>query len=215
MDLKVSYNQLLFWVNLKQGLWYPPEELDNIVHQGQLSYFKDCFIKYGTGQRLNDALAPFKRKYTFTTDANGLLTTPDDYMDLISILPDGALNCPVVNDDEIAYRKKSQAIPMSLTRPFAEEVQNWDYQLYPNQLQTGTLTYFSIPIAPKFAYTTISGRVIIYNQAASTQLKWGDDEVQPLLIWVLRSIGINMGDKDVSEFADTLNKEDLLSTIKI
>lgn len=215
MDLKVSYNQLLFWVNLKQGLWYSPEELDAIVHQGQLSYYKDCFIKYGTSQRLNDALAPFKRKPTFTTDANGLLTVPDDYMDLISIRPNGALNCPVLNDDEIAYRLKSQVIPLSLNRPFAEEVQDWNYQLYPQQVQSGVLTYFSAPQPPVFKYTTVGGRVIVYDQAGSTQLVWGDDEIQPLLIWTLRSIGINMGEKDISEFADTLNKEDLLSTIKI
>lgn len=215
MDLKVAYNQLLFWVNLSQGLWYPPPELDAIVDKGQLSYYKDCFLKYGTGQRLNDALAPFKKKTPFTTDSNGLLIVPNDYMDLISILPNGALNCPVINDDEIAYRKKSQVIPMSLERPFAEEVENWDYQLYPQVQQSGLLTYFSRPIAPFFKYTTISGRVIVYDQAGSTQLAWGDDEVQPLLIWTLRSIGINVGEKDIQQFADQLNQQDLLSSIKI
>lgn len=215
MDLQVAYNQLLFWVNLKQGGWYPPEELDAIVDKGQLSYYKDCFIKYGTGQRLNDALAPFKKPYSFTTDSAGLLTVPDDYMDLISILPDGALNCPVVNDDEIAYRKKSQVIPMSLTRPFAEETKDWDYQLYPKVQQTGILTYFSRPVPPFFKYTTVSGRVIVYDQAGSTQLAWGDDEVQPLLIWTLQSIGINLSENDVSQFAELKTQQNLMSTMKI
>lgn len=218
MDLQVAYNQLLFWVNKSQGLWYSPADLDAIVDSGQLSYYKDCFIKYGTGQRLNDALAPFKKKAPFTTDANGLLTVPGDYMDLIDIRPAVAgipYECPVLNDDEITGRLKSQVIPNTTSNPFAEEVANWDYQLYPQVTQSGTLTYFSRPPAPFFKYTTVSGRVIVYDQAGSAQLLWGDDEVQPLLIWVLRSVGINVGEKDIQEFADEINKENLLSTLKI
>lgn len=207
MDLQVSYNILNFYINKAQGGFYPPQEIDRIVDVGQLRYYKNCFIKYGTGQRLNDALAPFKKKVTFTTDDNGLLTTPSDYMDLINILPDGALTCPVINDDELDYRKKSQVIPMSLTRPFAEEIASWDYQLYPQQVQTGILTYFMRPPAPKFVYTTVSGRIIVYDQANSTQLLWGDDEVDSVLIAALESIGINLSESDILQWSIAKNTQ--------
>ena len=218
MDLKVAYDQLNFWINKRQGKWYPPEELDAIVDKGQLSYYKDCFIKYGTGQRLNDALAPFKKTVNFNTTTSGFLQVPNDYMDLIDIIPmvnGKRVPCPVVNDDEVTNRTNSQVIPMSVNAPFAEEIQGWDYQLYPKVFQTGQLSYFSRPVAPKFVYTTVSGRVIVYNQALSTQLLWGDDEVQPLLLWVLESVGVNMSENDISQFAAMKNQQNLLSNIKI
>ena len=218
MDLQEAYNFLLFWTNKRQSTWYTPQELDDVVDKAQLSYYKDCFIKYGTGQRLNDALAPFKKKASFTTDSNGLLTVPNDYMDLINIEPSvGGVpaECPVLNDDELTQRKKSQVIPMSTSKPFAEEVENWDYQLYPMVQQSGILSYFRRPPAPKYVYTVISGRVIVYNAGASTQLLWGDDEVQSVLIRALATVGINLSEQDLESFAQETNKENLLSTLKI
>lgn len=219
MDLNVAYNQLLFWVNLRQGGWYPPEELDAIVDKGQLSYYEDCFERYGTGQRLTDALAPFKIPPTaFTTSSTGLLTTTDDYLDLISIYTtvNGIRrSCPLVNEDEITSRVNSQVIPNTINNPFAEITKDWDFQLYPQVQQTGAISYFRRPVAPFFKYTIVSGRVIVYDQAGSTQLEWADTQIQSLLIWTLRSIGINIGEKDIQEFADQVNKENLLSTIKI
>ncbi len=205
LDLQIFYNDLNFFINKFQGAWYAYPELDGITDLGQLRYYKNCFTKYGTGQRLNDALAPFKKKIPFTTDANGLLTSPDDYMDLIDILPSGALSCPVVNDDEIAFRKKSQVIPPSLFRPFAEEIKDWNYQLYPQQVQSGIFTYFSRPVPPVFVYTVISGRVTVYDKDASTQLLWGDDEMESVLIATLESIGINLSEADLLQWSMAKN----------
>ena len=218
MDLQVVYNQLLFWVNLKQGGWYPPEELDAIVDKGQLSYYKDCFIKYGTGQRLTDALAPFKSKSNFTTDDAGFLDTPEDYMDLIDIEPiiNGVpVTCPVLNEDERTYRRRSQVIPNTTVAPFAEEVTNWNFQLYPQQEFSGNFTYYRRPTPPLFRYTLISGRIINYDPVNSQQLGWGDDEIQPLLIWTLQSIGINLSEQDVGQFAELKTQQNLLSAMKI
>jgi len=197
LDLQVAYNILDFYINKAQGGWYAPEEKDDVVDVGQLRYYKNCFIKYGTGQRLNDALAPFKKKVPFTTDANGLLIVPDDYMDLIDIIPDLAATCPVLNDDERGQRERSQVIPTTINRPFAEEVENWNYQLYPKVQQSGTLSYFMRPPKPKFAYTTVSGRIIVYDALNSTQLLWGDDEIQSVLLACLENIGINLSEADI------------------
>lgn len=217
MDLQKAYNQLLFWINKYEGAWFPPQVLDEKVDFGQLSYYKNCFIKYGTGQRLDDALAPFKKTVPFTTSSSGLLTSPDDYMDLIDIIPmpDGnRVTCPVLNEDEITGRANSQLIPNTITRPFAEEVTDWNYQLYPRVQQSGLLSYFSRPVAPKFVYTVVSGRVIVYNKSSSTQLAWGDDEITPLLLHTLNTLGINLSDQEIVQFSEMKVQQNLLSTMK-
>jgi hypothetical protein len=218
LDLRVAYNQLLFWVNKIQGAYYPPQVLDEKVDFGQLSYYKNCFIKYGTGQRLDDALAPFKTQVAFTTSSTGVLTSPDDYMDLIDIIPivgTTRVTCPVLNEDEVTGRLNSQLIPVTVNRPFAEEITDWNYQLYPQVQQSGLLSYFRRPAKPVFKYTVISGRVIVYDQAGSTQLEWGDDEIQSLLIFTLKSIGINLSDQEILQFAELTGQQNLLSTLKV
>ena len=217
MDLQEVYNRLLFYINKAQGGWYPPEELDRMVDDAQLSYYDDCYVKYGTGERLTDALANFKKKVAFTTDANGLITTPDDYMNLISITPEvGGVprSCPLVNEDEITYRRNSQIIPNTTSNPFGEIVADWNFQLYPKVQQSGTLSYYGRPVAPKFNYTIVSGRIIIYNQGLSTQLGWPDNEIKPLLMWTLQSIGINLSEQDIQNFGEVKTQQNLLSTIK-
>lgn len=220
MDLNEAYNFLLFYINKFQGSWYPPEELDRIVDFGQLSYYESCFVKYGTGQRLTDALAPFKKTYSFdptiNANPNGLINTPTDYMDLIDlfvVVNGKRVAVPILNEDEIDFRTNSQVIPMS-TYPFGEIISNWDIQLYPNTPATGTMSYFSRPPKPFFSYTIVSGRVIVYNAGASTQLLWGDDEVNSVLIKTLETIGINLSAQDLQQWAAVKDQQNLTSVIK-
>lgn len=217
MDLNLAYNQLLFWINKIQGAWYPPQNLDDLVDIGQLVHYKQCFVKYGTGQRLTDALAPLKVKAPFITDSNGLLTVPDDYMDLIDIEPviNGiTVTCPVVNEDERTNRVNSQVNPLSTTAPIAEIVTDWNYQLYPKVQQSGTISYFKRPPKPFYSYTVVSGRVIVYNAANSTQLIWGDDEVRPMLLTVLETMGINLSAPDLTQWANMKEQQNLLTVMK-
>jgi hypothetical protein len=226
LDLQEVYNRLLFFINKFQGSWYPPETLDSIVDEGQMSYYKDCYILYGKGQRLTDALAAFKTPFLFTigTTPGGLISTPSQYLDLLScytivMLPDGTTKrCPVplINEDEITGRINSQVIPNTTARPFGELVANWDIQLYPQVPQAGGLSYYARPPAPHFAYTlTNGGRTVVYNQGASTQLAWSDDEINPLLIATLRTIGINMSDREIQAYANQVNQENLMSIMKV
>lgn len=217
MDLNQSYNQLLFWINKYQGAWFPPPELDDIVDFGQLAHYKKLFVKYGTGQRLDDALAPLKVKAPFTTDANGKLTMPSNYMDLIDIecsINGGVVTCPSVNADERTNRVNSQVIPLSTSSPFAELIQNWNFQLYPKVQQTGTISFFIRPPKPFYSYTVVSGRVIVYNAVKSTQLVWGDDEVRPMLLTVLETLGINLSAADLVQWAGMKDQENFLSVVK-
>ena len=217
MDLNDAYNFLQFWINKYLGAWYTPGEIDKLVDKGQLSYYKKCFKKYGTGQRLNDALAPFKKKVSFTTDTNGILTTPDDYMDLIDIIcsiNNGLVTCPVINDDEVTNRTNSQLIPVSLTSPFAEEITDWNYQLTPKVQQTGTLSYFSRPVAPQYSYTVVSGRVIVYNAGLSEQLAWGDDEVEEVLLETLSSLGINLLSQEITQWQQIKSEQNMMGIMK-
>lgn len=226
MTLDVAYNFLNFWINKVFGTYYTPPELDLIVDRAQMSLFNDYYMMFGASQRLNDALAPFKKNFQFTlmTCPGGLISVPDDYEHLLSIyttiqnsitgLPQNR-PVPIVNEDEKVWRDNNQIYPPSTTDPYGIVVQNWNVQLYPATPQAGILTYLSRPPAPVYGYSVVSGRVIVYDPSESTQLAWADKDYTSILIKALSYIGINIREQDVQQYAETKSQQNLSSPDKL
>ena len=84
----------------------------------------------------------------------------------------------------------------------------YQIQLYPSQdSYTGTLYYMKRPIKPVYGYDIVGGRQIVYNPSTSTQLQWRDTDVDTILLKALSSIGINLSDQEVSQFAELKSSE--------
>jgi hypothetical protein len=95
--------------------------------------------------------------------------------------------------------------------PFAKTSQAltklYQIQLYPSQdYYTGTIYYMKRPIKPVYGYTVV-GRQIVYNPETSTQLQWRDTDIDTILLKALSSIGINLSDQEVSQFAELKSSE--------
>lgn len=213
MNLDEAYEFLNFLINKFQGAWYPPDELDLVVDRAQMALFNDYYQTFSTGQRMNDALSPFKRRVIFSnvTSPGGLITVADDYVHLLTIyttvqnpvtsLPQNR-PVPILNEDEIVARDNSQIYPPTLYDPYAVLVQDSDIQLYPAVPQAGTYVYLSRPVAPFFAYTLVSGRVIVYDPTNSVQLAWNDKDIVSILVKALNYLGINLSEADVLQWSE-------------
>jgi hypothetical protein len=57
----------------------------------------------------------------------------------------------------------------------------------------------------------VSGRVVVYNANTSTQLEWGQEWVTPILLKALSSIGINLRDAEVQQYAEMKNQNNFLN----
>lgn len=227
MDLQVVHNLVNFLLNKAQGAWYSPEDIDDLIlDPGQISLYNDYYSRYATTQRLDDALAPFKAApFVFTpgTTAAGLVNTPANYFDLLDIytLITSTNNvttrkpCPAVEEDEVTYRMNSQIDPNSTSNPFCRITTNWDIQLYPNIPQTGVMTYLRRPAKPFFSYTLLSGRIIVYNAGASSQLEWGDTQILSVVIKGLGLIGINIGEQDIMQWSEMKDQQNIAGQIKL
>ena len=212
MNIKEACEFILFWVNKFQGAWYSPEQLCEIIDRGQMSYYNDQKPKYATSQLVREILSPFRRVYDFNTTntVSGYIVIPSnvDYLDMLDIQIQYQISnrtvyygVPIVAEDERADRLNSLIDPVTVTSPIAEITAPRYFRLYPVSGYTGAVTYLRRPVAPVFAYSVISERVIVYNAAASTQLEWRDTECVPLLLKALQSIGINLSDAEVAGFA--------------
>lgn len=193
-------------------------ELDLLVDRGQMSLYSDYQPLYGKSERETAALSPFKSSYSFTpaNSLNGIVTIPEDqnYIDFIDAFAtvtdsSGTFNWPIgfPNEDERTYAIRSQVNPVAINTPIGEFIGSGSIQLYPKVPQTGVINFFRKPVAPKFVYTTVSGRVIVYDQLNSTQLEWDDQFQNQVLIKSLRSIGINISETDIQNFSETMSEQ--------
>jgi len=218
MNIKQCVDFLNFWIRKERGAFYTIPECMELIDAGQLAYYMDCKPKYATSQLIKDILAPFKRKYNFTPQftVSGYIVIPSDsdYLDLLDVqtqfqVSDRTIYYPVkmYNEDERAERLNSQIDPVTITSPIGEMDVPRYIRIYPAGGYTGTVTYFKRPVKPVYAYSVISQRVIVYNAADSVQLEWRDTEHIPILLKSLASIGINLSDQEVSQFAELKSQQ--------
>jgi hypothetical protein len=213
VNINEVFNILNFWIAKERGSYYTIPELEEITHIGQLAFYNDMKAKYSTSTLIKEILSPFKRKYDFTptNTISGYIVIPSNvgYLDLLDIQITYTISnrtiyvpVPVVNEDERSDRLRSQVDPVTVTSPLAEMDIPRFIRLYPQGTgYTGTVTYFTEPVKPVFAYTLISGRVIVYDDANSTQLAWRPTEITKVILKSLESIGINLLSEQVAQFS--------------
>lgn len=210
MDLNDQINFLNFYIAKERGAYYTIPELESVLDVGQMSVFEDLHQKYATSQRIKDALSPFKVVYNFTTAVSGYVIVPDTtYLKFLDLqiyfqISNRTIYYPVklINEDERADRLNSQLDPVTITSPIGEQITTKTFRLYPASAYNGNITYLRRPVKPVFAYSIISQRVIVYNAGASTQLEWGQDWVNVILVKSLLSLGINIKEADIAGFAE-------------
>jgi len=224
LNISEDLEYLRFWINKKQGAYYSSEELCSIIDRGQMSAYTDFKTKYATSTLIKEILSPFKKTYNFTPSntISGVIVLPSDsnYLDVLDIqievdISSRIIYSPVqiVNEDQRAYRLNSQVSPVTVSKPIAEIITPDPligaryFKMYPAAGYRGTVTYLKRPVKPVFGYTLVSGRREVYNPDTSTQLEWRDSEHNYILLKSLQSIGINLTDQEISQFAELKTQE--------
>lgn len=223
MTLQDGYNFLNFWINKYTGSWYTPAELDLITDRGQMSLYADLEPKYATSEHIKDALAPFREIYTFDypDTLNGLITVPSNrnllnlldctiYYDISSRSFLKRVPVQMYNEDVLSLRQDSQIDPVSATAPIGEVTALGVMQLTPQVQYRGRVTFLRRPLAPYFAYTIVSGMVIVYDANNSVQLEWPENWQNAVYIKALSSIGINLSNQEVEQYSQLKTQENFL-----
>jgi hypothetical protein len=235
MNIKEAVDYLNFWIRKERGAFYTIEESVNIIDIAQNAYFNDIMPKYATSQIVKDTLQPFKETVAFspTTTTNGRITVNDiNYYDLLDCTiqyiqngRDTFYSIKMTNEDELADKLNSQINPPIPTAPVGQMFTTRDanqnvlyqIQLYPRQdIYDGFINYMRRPIKPIYGYTIVGGRNIVYNPTlynpvtnpgGSRQLEWRNNDITMILLKALSSLGINLSDQEVSQFAELKNQQ--------
>lgn len=175
--------------------------------------------------------------YILDSQGNVLNWLDPDYLDLLDCTityqvggRDVYFSIKMSNEDELADRLNSQINPPTIQAPVAQMFTELTYtgqgfipspfnnvpynsnvsyniQLYPKVDQyTGTINYMRRPLKPVYAYN-INGRSIQYLPERSIQLEWRTTDVNAILLKALSSLGINLSDQEVMQFAELKSQE--------
>lgn len=214
MDILIYHTTILDLLR-KERLDIPTNEvIDKFTHLAQLSYFEKCFGCYGTGQKEDDLLAPFKVDGSFTSDAAGFVSFSNDYAHLLglsTITYDNARQIStrrkvqLLQEDKLSEALSNQVRVVSAEWPVGQSLSG-GVQLYPRTQLSGVMTYLKMPVAPKLAYT-VSGRTMTYDPAGSTQLLWTEEGVKCVMIGTLAYLVLNLNDPSVIQFSQLEKQE--------
>jgi hypothetical protein len=114
----------------------------------------------------------------------------------------------MTNEDERSNKLNSQIDPPLPTAPLGEIVAPRTIRLYPaNNNYIGSVSYMRRPKKPVYGYSIVGGRNIVYDPINSVQLEWRDTDINMILIKALLSVGINLSDAEVSQFAEMKSQQ--------
>lgn len=214
MTLDKIHSYLNFIINKEQGKWYTPPELDDLLYVGgSIPVFNTFYQMYVKTQSVHDALSPFRKKYVFGASdfANNVLTCPNDYIyptNITNTIYNNALQKPIHNavvlykEDEWNDAINSQVVVPTQSKPVAMIAEKQKIEFFPGGTYNGVLRYLRMPVKSVFGYTLDSRGKPVYNSGTSTQLEWADPYVPLVVIKTLSSIGINMGEEDITNWAE-------------
>lgn len=190
----------------ERGGFSTPAEIDSALDRANLTLFEFYRPIYATSIEAKEALAPFRVKYDYTTSGTGqiTLTSGQEFVRLLSMdvmvsdadTPSGFNSdrrYPVmfVNEDELADRLNSQNKQPTATSPIADTHGIGWYDLYPQQVHSGTAYFLKRPQKPIYGYVQ-TGRIITYNPTTSQQLLWTEPYANKVVFLALRYLGINL-----------------------
>ena len=193
----------------ERGTFTNPSQIDMLLNMAQMEVYEDYFKMYGIDQTVHDAINPFKVNYQFTSAADGTVTLPEDYLHLLpnvfTVTGSTINEVHFLNEDEWVLAIKSQLRPVTLTTPIAKDYGN-GFNLYPQSLQVGFLTYMRRPLTPVYSYTQV-GRTITYDPTTSVQIEFSDVYIDKIIAKALGYLGINLSERDITEFGLLKDKE--------
>jgi hypothetical protein len=139
-----------------------------------------------------------KKDYTDTIDTCGNEFDKKDDSDKYIIK---YRNVDILFDHEISNRFANSNRTPSLKYPVCTFVGDNVY-VYPKEIKSLIFTYLRYPKTPYLAYSLDTNDQIVYDKDKSIQFEYNDFNFIDIVNLILSYIGINLTNKDISQYAE-------------
>ena len=185
-----------FNINCFQAMMIPySKDYETFVQTKVVSNYLQNFLKTNYVQQVNpiNPIVPYPSDFQFLSSAGTYYeqtqidATLVDNVDWREMLRPNSLNYPTLRFPK--YQQIGAGIIFA-----------------PNNVGTSYLDYFATPIQPVWAFTTVNNRKV-YDAANSVNLDIDAFATNMVMGYFLQMVGINLGDDQLSGFAQMFTKE--------
>jgi hypothetical protein len=203
------YNLARYIIRKERGVYLSVSDFNQNIDAGLLDAVELWFKGYGEDQHLHDAIRPLRVQQAFTSDSNGFVTFPSNYLHLIgtpyTVYGSSVTEPRFVNEDELPNALKSQLRAVTNDDPILVDSSN-GFSIYPQQTQQGIYFYLRRPVSPVLSVTQV-GRVVTYDSGTSVQIELNEAYWNNVLARSLVYSGVNMNEEGILQFAAMYEKE--------
>lgn len=201
-------------ISKEQKGYFTPTQIDTALDRGQMRVFKNYLPLYAYNTEAQDALSPFKRVLTYSTDVAGAynVAPEETFQALIGMgiqYSDGGVirteGIHFPGEDALSNRLNSQLRKPTQQKPIGEVVGIGKFLLYPAAVYAGTIRFIRRPKAPYYSFVQV-GRSVTYQDGSSVQLEWGERYQDEVILAALTYLGINLSDDKTIQISEALSK---------
>lgn len=158
---------------------------------------------YEINQQITDALAPFIKKATGTSDGSGILAKPDDYVHLTSLDVADYPCYPISVNQRSTIKTSPVRKPSVSTNQYYRIFQDNSIQLLPETALEINYTYIRKPAEASVSATSVSSEDSDYQTiTAVTDLEWPHQLFNLFLYLMLEKMGIEVKEQILIEYGN-------------
>lgn len=220
MTVDDLYRLAQYIIAKNQDGYLSPDEFNLLINQAQTSFLdyllgeftqyqyqrSQSRVRYTQNEIIRQRLTPLLYGYNLHIDSTGFSPYPDDFQSVDAMWSYyGYTKIKYVQQDSLASYYNSRIDPIA-NNPIYLIEQN-GFRFFPNSLGMSKLNYVQTPPDIVWAYTLDSNQRPVYNPSASVQPIWYSTDLLTILANLLRMVGVNLSEQQVSTYAEEIKKD--------
>lgn len=194
MKINEFHNSARQLMNIGQGQYMPPEDIDLQINNAINDFFRQEYKHFEATQEISDTLG-FYKTYTdpIDLDVDQLADIPEDLHYITGVEgyleDDTIVEIEVLKDGHWLKRKHSKGFGPSSVYPIARQIGSLKLEALPVTIKKVKIYYLRKPAVAKYNYTVDgSGTGFIYNETGSVQVDYpsiGHPQIQDKTLTLL------------------------------
>lgn len=211
VNIDTVYQEVLTIANKNQiGNYLDSIEFNRFADIAQREWFNEGYLDFGSTQSAMDNFAPLMTPLPSML-SNGQLTTPTDYMHLVSLShriydnqsSSRLVDIEIISDSE--YRARSSSPKFTPSNEFPVCIVKDGYmQIYPNTISRIEGEYIKQPTTPVWGFTVVNSEKV-YDSTTSVDFEIPIQHTEDIVQRIVRKFAFEIRDNALASYESKTN----------
>ncbi len=180
--------------------YHTPTQIDTAVYMASKWLYNLYYQEYESNNYLSDSMSVFLSDPTTLTLVAGKYTIPSDFMHETGEISANGKTVKRLTHAQLSQRRDSALVPPTTDYPICAFYKTF-IQFYPTTLTNVVMTYLKKPVQPVYATTISNGRAV-YDDAASVDVEWNENDTVKITSKALEVLAQNLENPILAQYAD-------------